>query len=69
GGLPQHFLGHRRRAGGEIKDAHRENLGRDATGLPPAKRARKEMAACARAQTAIIALSSGSRQTRPFGRV
>jgi hypothetical protein len=24
GGLPQHFLGERRWAGGEIKDAHRE---------------------------------------------
>lgn len=34
GGLPQHFLGHRRRAGGEIKDAHRENLG----GTRPARR-------------------------------
>lgn len=73
GSLPQHFFGQRRGAGGEIKDAHRENLG----GTRPAacrhmsiaiSRAKKEMAACARAQTAIIALSPGSRQTRPDGR-
>ncbi|WP_325099661.1 hypothetical protein [Paraburkholderia madseniana] len=102
GCLTQHFFGHGSRAGGEIKDAHREILeagakkrtdrakigevssregshckvcdakldnkslttrvGRHAFGKIFAPK--KKMAACACAQTAIIALSPPTRQTR-----
>ncbi|WP_345814470.1 hypothetical protein AAGS40_10885 [Paraburkholderia sp. PREW-6R] len=74
GCVTEHFFGHGRGAGGEIKDAHHEILEAGARATVRANvgevgycedfAPEKEMAVCACAQTAIIALSPPTRQTR-----